>query len=80
MNIISAIYSGRDIIKGTLNGVIKEEFGLEFGYNHVNNKHEIREGQCITPSEILSDGRIRLYENWKWLDSEGHSIIEEIRI
>ena len=81
--IISAIYSGGEIVKGTLIGVVKEDGGLEFRYNHVNNKHEIRGGQCISTPEILSDGRIRLHENWKWLDAEateGHSIIEEISI
>lgn len=79
--IISATYSGGEIIKGTLIGVIKEDDSLEFRYNHVNNKDEIRGGQCISTPQILPDGRIRLYENWRWLDSEsteGHSIIEEI--
>ena len=82
-HIVSAIYSGGEIVKGTLIGVVKEDGSLEFRYNHVNTKHEIRGGQCISTPEILSDGRIRLYENWKWLDledTEGHSIIEEIRI
>lgn len=82
-HIISAVYGGGDIIKGTLIGLVKEEGSLEFRYNHVNKKHEIRGGQCISTPEILSDGRIRLYENWRWLDSEateGHSIIEEFRI
>ena len=82
--IISAIYSGGEIVKGTLIGVVKEDGGLEFRYNHVNNKNEIRGGQCISSPDILPDGRIRLYEKWQWLDSdaiatEGHSTIEEIR-
>ena len=62
-NIISATYSGGEIVKGTLVGIVKKDNGLEFRYNHVNNKHEIRGGQCISTPEILSDGRIRLYEN-----------------
>ena len=40
------------------------------------------ENVLLSP-EILSDGRIRLYEKWQWLDderSEGNSIIEEVLI
>ena len=82
-HIISASYSGGEIVKGTLIGVVKKDGRLEFRYNHVNKKNEIRGGQCISTPKILPDGRIRLYENWKWLDSEateGNSIIEEISI
>ncbi|KGR79098.1 n-acetylglutamate synthase [Ureibacillus manganicus] len=82
-HIISATYSGGEIVQGTLIGIVREDGCLEFRYNHVNNKNEIRGGQCISTPKILPDGRIRLYENWKWLDSEGsegHSIIEEISI
>ncbi|THE09150.1 n-acetylglutamate synthase [Bacillus timonensis] len=81
--IISATYSGGEIVKGILIGVIKEDGRLEFRYNHVNNKNEIRGGKCVSTPEILSDGRIRLYENWKWIDAkatDGNSIIEEISI
>ncbi|AXI11097.1 n-acetylglutamate synthase [Oceanobacillus zhaokaii] len=81
--IISGTYSGGEIVKGILVGVIMEDSCLEFRYNHVNNKNEIRGRQCISTPEILPDGRVRLYENWKWLDSEateGNSIIEEISI
>lgn len=80
-NIISATYSGGEIIKGMLVGVMKEDGCLEFRYNHVNLRNEIRGGKCISTPKILPDGRIRLYEKWKWLDSEateGHSVIEEV--
>ncbi len=79
--IISATYSGGQIIKGTLIGIVKENSCLEFRYNHVNVENEIRGGKCFSTPEILPDGRIRLYENWKWLDAEtteGRSIIEEV--
>jgi hypothetical protein len=82
-HIITATYSGGEIIKGTLVGIIKQDGCLEFRYNHVNIKNEIRGGQCISTPKILPDGRIRLYESWKWLDSEateGNSIIEEVMI
>lgn len=79
--IISATYSGGEIVKGLLIGIVKEEGRLEFRYNHINSKKEIRGGECISTPEILSDGRIRLYEAWKWLDTEvtkGNSVIEEV--
>lgn len=80
--IISATYSGGEIIKGVLIGMINEGGLLEFRYNHVNRKNEIRGGQCVSTPKILDDGRIRLYESWKWQDAEeteGNSIIEEVR-
>ncbi|MBV7507672.1 n-acetylglutamate synthase [Bacillus sp. sid0103] len=80
--ILSATYSGGDIVKGTLIGIVEENGRLQFRYNHVNTKNEIRGGQCSSTPETLPDGRIRLYEKWKWTDtdqSEGESIIEEIK-
>ena len=80
-HIIQATYRGGDIIQGMLIGTVKEEGCLQFRYNHVNLRNEIRGGECISTPEILPDGRIRLYERWQWLDAEnteGSSIIEEI--
>lgn len=80
-NILSATYRGGEIIKGTLIGIVKENSCLKFRYNHVNIKNEIRGGQCHSTPEILPDGRIRLHESWKWIDSEqseGESIVEEV--
>jgi hypothetical protein len=80
-HIISATYSGGEIVQGTLIGIVKENGCLEFRYNHVNSRDEIRGGKCISIPEILPDGRIRMYEKWKWLDAEateGSSIIEEV--
>jgi hypothetical protein len=79
--ILSATYSGGEIVKGTLIGIVKEDGCLTFRYNHVNVHHDIRGGQCTSVPEILSDGRIRLHESWRWLDrdqSEGESIVEEV--
>lgn len=82
-NIISATYSGGEIVKGLLIGIVKEDGCLAFRYNHINRKNEIRGGECVSTPEILSNGRIRLFEKWKWLDAEqteGNSIIEEVVI
>ena len=81
-NILSATYSGGEIVKGSLIGIVKDNGSLQFRYNHVNKKNEIRGGQCYSIPESLPDGRIRLYEKWKWTDtdqSEGESIIEEVK-
>lgn len=80
-NILSATYSGGEIVKGTLIGIVKEDGRLTFRYNHVNVHNDIRGGQCTSVPEILEDGRIRLHESWRWLDrdqSEGESIVEEV--
>ena len=82
-NIISATYYGGEIVKGLLIGIVHENSCLKFRYNHINQKNEIRGGECVSTPEILPDGRIRLYESWKWLDAEateGKSIIEEVVI
>ncbi|MED4205768.1 n-acetylglutamate synthase [Neobacillus mesonae] len=81
--IISATYSGGEIVKGLLIGIVNEDGCLEFRYNHINIKNEIRGGECVSTPEILANGRIRLFEKWKWLDAEkteGNSIIEEVVI
>ncbi|WP_226665201.1 n-acetylglutamate synthase [Metabacillus litoralis] len=82
-DILSATYSGGDIIKGFLIGLVDENGHLQFNYNHVNIKQELRGGQCQSVPEILSDGRLRLVESWKWNDkeqSEGTSIVEEVKV
>ncbi|MEH7253091.1 n-acetylglutamate synthase [Neobacillus niacini] len=81
-NILSASYRGGEIVKGTLIGFVQADGSLQFRYNHVNARNEIRGGQCSSIPETLPDGRIRLHEKWKWTDhdqSEGESIVEEIK-
>ncbi|XXM73086.1 n-acetylglutamate synthase [Lysinibacillus sphaericus] len=80
-NILTADYSGGEIVKGSLIGLVKANGCLTFRYNHVNIHNEIRGGQCESTPELLSDGRIRLHEVWKWQDgdqSEGESVVEEV--
>ncbi|WP_422661142.1 n-acetylglutamate synthase [Paenibacillus sp. EC2-1] len=80
-SILTASYSGGDIIKGCMIGLVYEDGTLLFNYSHVNRKNEIRGGTCTSRPKILEDGRVRLYEKWKWTDkdqSEGESIVEEL--
>lgn len=80
-HIVTGTYSGGQIIQGMLIGIVMEDGSLEFRYNHVNKQNELRGGFCRSSPEILPDGRIRLHENWEWMDAErtaGSSIIEEV--
>lgn len=79
--ILTASYSGGDIIKGLMIGLVNDDGSIAFRYNHINRNNEIRGGSCNSTPEILSNGRIRLHEKWKWNDkeySDGESIVEEI--
>lgn len=79
-NILTADYSGGEIIEGRLIGVVNSDDTLQFRYSHVNISHQLRGGECFSTPEILSNGKIRLHENWQWhdhLQSKGNSIVEE---
>lgn len=81
-HILTGSYSGGDIVKGILIGLVKDDGTLQFNYNHINSNNVIRGGFCTSVPVILSDGRVRLHEKWKWTDneqSEGESIVEEVK-
>ncbi len=79
-NILSATYTGGQIVKGTLIGLVNKDGSLQFRYNHVNKLNEIKGGECHSTPEMLPDGRIRLHEKWRWAEgSEGESVLEEVR-
>ncbi|MDO4429979.1 MAG: n-acetylglutamate synthase [Lonepinella koalarum] len=81
-NIIWAEYVGGEIVKGFLIGKFIAKDKIEFTYQHLNQKLENRMGKCVSQIEVLSNGKLRLYESWKWFDGEqqiGTSIIEEIQ-
>lgn len=79
-NILTSEYSGGQIKKGHLIGIVDENGNIDMRYHQVNTKHEIMTGICKSRPEILENGKIRLYESWKWTSgdkSKGQSIIEE---
>jgi len=81
-DIIWAEYSGGEIIRSYLIGTSDNEGKLEFYYQHINIRKEIRTGRCKSTPQVLPDERIRLTEEWEWTNgdkSKGSSIIEEIR-
>lgn len=80
-NIVTADYSGGDIVSGHLIAICDAEGRLDMRYHHVNTSRELMTGVCRSTPEILTDGRIRLHEKWQWTSgdrSSGESILEEI--
>ncbi|MGS2740442.1 n-acetylglutamate synthase [Sinomicrobium sp. M5D2P17] len=80
-NILTSEYKGGKIRYGHLVGIVDSEGVIEMHYHQINTSGELMTGTCRSLPEILSDGRIRLHETWRWTsgdESEGHSVIEEI--
>ncbi|MDN4073989.1 MULTISPECIES: n-acetylglutamate synthase [Fictibacillus] len=79
-DILSATYSGGDVIKGNMIGIVKSDGSIDFTYSHINQKHEIKTGKCTSTPKTLPDGRIQLFEKWNGFDSQSSedSIVEEV--
>jgi hypothetical protein len=78
--ILTSEYLGGKIINGQLIGIVDEKGIIDMRYHQVNEKGELMTGICKSIPEILSNGKIRLHENWEWTSgdkSKGQSIIEE---
>ncbi len=79
-NVVWASYSGQDIFKGDLIGTVSENGEMDFYYQHINSKNEVRIGKCHSTPKTLEDSRIQLVEEWQWLNgdmSKGSSVLEE---
>jgi hypothetical protein len=80
-NVLVSEYKGGNIVCGQLIGLVDKEGNIDMRYHQINTRDELMTGICHSKPEILADGRIRLYENWKWTSgdlSEGYSVLEEI--
>lgn len=80
-NVVTATYSGKNIVSGQLMAKVNKDGSLNMRYHHLNHAGQFKNGHCLSTPEILNNGKIRLHEKWKWdCDdfSEGNSIIEEI--
>lgn len=78
--IITAQYSGGEIIKGHLIGKVDQNGVINMRYHHINQEGELMTGKCISTPERLENGKIRLNESWEWTSgdfSKGESMIEE---
>ena len=79
--ILISEYSGGQIEKGHLIGLVDEQGHIEMRYHQVNTKGELMTGVCFSTPEIMENGKIRLHEAWKWTSgdcSKGNSILEEV--
>ncbi len=77
-----ATYSGGRVRFGSLVAVGDKEGRLDMRYHHVDPDGALRTGTCIATAEVLSDGRVRLIEDWQWTNgdrSRGRSVVEEVR-
>lgn len=81
-NVVWATYEGGSISFGTLVAKVNLDGSLDMRYSHVNKEGALMAGRCHSIPEVLADGRVRLYEKWRWTngdESEGDSVIEEVR-
>ena len=80
-NILTCDYHGAEIVKGHLIGKVDNKGNIDIRYHQINLKGELMTGICKSKPEILSNCKVRLFEQWKWTSGsceEGQSIIEEI--
>src|SRR5690606_8757594 len=80
-NVDFAEYQGGNIKYGHLLRRVSEYGTIEMTYHQVNVAGELMTGKCESIPEILSNGKVRLHENWEWTSgdlSKGKSIVEEV--
>lgn len=79
--VLTCTYSGGRIVTGHLIGLVDDDGGIDMCYHQVNDKGELMTGVCRSVPELMSEGRIRLHETWRWTSgdgSSGRSVLEEI--
>lgn len=78
--VVHAEYYGGQIKYGHLLGKVSEYGTIEMRYHHINMDGEFMTGICESIPEVLSNGKIRLHENWQWTSgdlSKGKSTLDE---
>ncbi|MFM9984636.1 MAG: n-acetylglutamate synthase [Flavobacteriales bacterium] len=79
--ILTSEYTGGEIAKGHLIGIVDSQGNIEMRYHQINKRGELMTGICASKPEILLSGKIRLHETWEWTSgdkSKGSSVLEEI--
>jgi hypothetical protein len=78
--VIWARYEGGPVRLGFLVGS-RDGDRLDFRYSQLNDKGETSNGRCSTTVSVLSDGRVRLDQDWAWESKPGagRDAIEELR-
>ena len=80
-NILTAEYSGRQILTEHLIGLVDSIGKIEMRYHQVNKAGDLMTGRCVSTPELMENGKIRQLEKWEWTSGDfgkGESIIEEI--
>ncbi len=80
-NVLTASYSGGQIQHGHLLGLVGEDGEINMRYHQISIDGKLMTGQCTSIPEVLANGKIRLYESWKWTSgdfSAGESVLEEV--
>lgn len=80
-NILASSYSGGQIVKGHLIGIVSEIGEIDMRYHQINKNGKLMTGICHSTPEILENGKIKLYETWQWTSgdkSKGESVLIEI--
>jgi len=78
---LSCEYHGKNILKGQLLGLVEKNGKIVMRYQQIDAKGQLMTGICESVPEILSNGKLRLHEKWKWTSgdfSNGNSVLEEI--
>ncbi|NJB71159.1 hypothetical protein GGR42_001621 [Saonia flava] len=79
--IVTSEYSGGQIVKGHLIGLVNDNGVIDIRYHQINTNGELMTGKCISTPEIGNDGKIRLHEKWQWTSgdkSKGESTLIEL--
>lgn len=79
-SILTSEYTGGQIVKGHLIGLVDKNGNIEMRYHQINKKGELMTGICYSKPEFTENGKIRLHESWKWTSgdtSSGKTILEE---
>ncbi len=80
-DILTCDYSGGEIKKGHLIGLVSQDGIIDMKYHQINSENILMTGICTSIPTILPNGKIRLTESWQWTSgdfSKGESILEEI--
>jgi hypothetical protein len=78
---IWASYGGGPVRFGALVAAGDGAGRLDMRYHHVGPGGALRTCACIATPELLSDGRVRLTQEWHWTNGDrsgGRSVVEEV--
>jgi len=80
-NILTCSYSGENIERGHLIGIVTSNGIINMAYHQIDSEGKLMTGKCISTPEQMPNGKIRLHEKWQWTSgdkSSGTSTLEEI--